>query len=67
MLICLLQLREAQDILEETSADTVATVRALVRKAGQVCCYGPGREGLVLKAFATRLHHLGIRVNGIEH
>ena len=44
------------------SPEVVAGLRGALRRAGQVCCYGPGREGLVLKAFATRLHQLGIKV-----
>jgi len=60
--ICLLQLRETRNILEEVSPEVVAGLRGALRRAGQVCCYGPGREGLVLKAFATRLHQLGIKV-----
>ncbi len=61
-MICLLQLRETRNILEEVSPEVVAGLRGALRRAGQVCCYGPGREGLVLKAFATRLHQLGIKV-----
>lgn len=58
----LLQLQETSSILDETNPEVVAGVRIALRRAGQVCCYGPGREGLVLKAFATRLHQLGIKV-----
>lgn len=58
----LLQLRETQSILHDISAAAVAALQSALRGAGQVCCYGPGREGLVLKAFATRLHQIGIKV-----
>ena len=58
----LVQLQEIRETLEETNAEVVADVQGALRKAGQVCCYGPGREGLVLKGFATRLHQLGIKV-----
>lgn len=57
------QLREARDILQETNAGVVAGVRSALRRARQVCCYGPGREGLVLKAFATRMHQMSISVS----
>ncbi len=48
--------------MEEMSPEVVVGLRGALRRAGQVCCYGPGREGLVLEAFATRLHQLGIKV-----
>lgn len=28
--------------------------------AGRICCYGVGREGLMMKALAMRLYHLGL-------
>ncbi|KAL0052458.1 hypothetical protein WJX82_002572 [Trebouxia sp. C0006] len=60
-----LALRETRNILEEVSPEVVAGLRGALRRAGQVCCYGPGREGLVLKAFATRLHQLGIKASTV--
>ncbi|DBA86198.1 hypothetical protein WJX77_005058 [Trebouxia sp. C0004] len=60
-----LALRETRNILEEMSPEVVAGLRGALRRAGQVCCYGPGREGLVLKAFATRLHQLGIKASAV--
>ena len=57
-----MQLRETRDILQQTNAEVVAGVRAALRRARQVCCYGSGREGLALKAFATRLHQMDISV-----
>ena len=62
----LLQLQETSSILDETNSEVVDGVRIALRRAGQVCCYGPGREGLVLKAFATRLHQLGIKVTNAQ-
>ena len=58
-----MQLRETRDILQQTNAEVVAGVRAALRRARQVCCYGSGREGLALKAFAIRLHQLDISVS----
>lgn len=57
------QLRETRDILQQTNAEVVAGVRSALRRARQVCCYGSGREGLALKAFATRLHQMDISVS----
>ena len=57
-----MQLRETRDILQQTNAEVVAGVRSALRRARQVCCYGSGREGLALKAFATRLHQMDIAV-----
>lgn len=37
-------------------------VEAVVR-ARRVMCYGCGREGLMMRALAMRLHHLGLRVS----
>ncbi|KAL3157784.1 hypothetical protein ABBQ32_012208 [Trebouxia sp. C0010 RCD-2024] len=53
-------LRQTRDILQQTNAEVVAGVRSALRRARQVCCFGSGREGLALKAFATRLHQMDI-------
>ena len=50
-------------ILNEINAEAVAGVKAAISRAQKVCCYGVGREGLVLKAFATRLHHMRVKVS----
>ncbi|OYX43074.1 MAG: Fe-S cluster assembly protein HesB [Rhodobacterales bacterium 32-67-9] len=34
----------------------------LIAEAGRIMLHGCGREGLMLRAFAMRLHHLGLRV-----
>lgn len=62
MCVCV-QLREVHTILDEINAEVVAGVKAAISQAQKVCCYGVGREGLVLKAFATSLHHMGINVS----
>lgn len=44
------------------SADVLAQIGPLSRElagAGRILCYGVGREGLMMKALAMRLHHLG--------
>ena len=61
--VCVVQLRETREILQQTNAEVVAGVRGALRRARQVCCYGSGREGLALKAFATRLHQMDISVS----
>lgn len=58
-----MQLRQTRDILQQTNAEVVAGVRSALRRARQVCCYGSGREGLALKAFAIRLHQMDISVS----
>jgi len=30
-----------------------------LKSAGRICCYGVGREGLMMRALAMRLYHLG--------
>jgi 6-phospho-3-hexuloisomerase len=42
-------------------AQMEAACQAIVRAQG-VMLYGCGREGVMLRAFAMRLHHLGLRV-----
>ena len=34
-----------------------------ILKAKRICLYGVGREGLMIKAFAMRLFHLGLDVH----
>ena len=58
-----MQLQEMHTILNEINAEAVAGVKAAISRAQKVCCYGVGREGLVLKAFATRLHHMRVKVS----
>lgn len=33
-----------------------------IKEARHICCYGVGREGLVMRALASNLHHLGLSV-----
>lgn len=53
------ELREVVEALDPAALDPV--VDAIVR-ARQVMCHGCGREGLMMRALAMRLHHLGLRV-----
>lgn len=45
----------APDVLAQ-----IPTLSAAIAKAGQLCLYGVGREGLMMKALAMRLYHLGL-------
>ena len=60
--MCALQLREVHTILDEINAEVVAGVKAAISRAQKVCCYGVGREQLVLKGFAIRLHQMRVNV-----
>ena len=43
------------------SPDDVAVAVATLAGARRVACYGVGREGLVMKGLAMRLHHCGLQ------
>ncbi|WP_227270372.1 SIS domain-containing protein [Roseobacter weihaiensis] len=43
------------DVLEQ-----IAPLSETLAKAGRILCYGVGREGLMMKALAMRLFHLGL-------
>lgn len=30
-----------------------------IKAANKTCCYGVGHEGLIMRSFATNLHHMG--------
>lgn len=57
---------ELEDIISEVNpGELEALVDALYdakRNGRKVCCYGVGREGLVIKGFAMRLFHMGVQV-----
>ena len=40
----------------------VKNLQEAINTAGKIVTFGVGREGLALKAFAMRLHHLGYKV-----
>jgi 6-phospho 3-hexuloisomerase len=48
-----------KDILDKVSNDDLKKVKELFLKSNRVFVYGAGRSGLVAKAFAIRLVHLG--------
>lgn len=50
---------ELSSILASVDANDVTAMARAIRDARTICCYGVGREGLVMKALASNLHHMG--------
>jgi len=50
-----------KDILSKVSEEDIKTIKKLFLKTKRVFLYGAGRSGLVAKAFAIRLVHLGFQ------
>ena len=53
--------RKVKDILEQVSQDEINEIKKLFFKTKHIFVYGAGRSGLVAKAFAIRLRHLGFQ------
>ncbi len=53
--------RKIRDILEKVSQEDIDNVRNLFFNSNRIFVYGAGRSGLVAKAFAIRLVHLGFQ------
>ncbi len=53
--------RKIKDILEKVSQENIDKVRDLFFNSNRIFVYGAGRSGLVAKAFAIRLVHLGFQ------
>ncbi|MFH1013526.1 MAG: 6-phospho-3-hexuloisomerase [Thermoplasmatota archaeon] len=53
--------RKIKDILQKVSQETIDDVKQLFFKTNHIFVYGAGRSGLVAKAFAIRLVHLGFQ------
>ena len=53
------ELRQVTDRIDPAGIDAAC---ALIASAGRIVIYGCGREGLMLRALAMRLHHLGLAV-----
>jgi len=51
--------RKINDILNSVSTDDIEKIKKLFFKSNRIFVYGAGRSGLVAKAFAIRLVHLG--------
>ena len=43
--------------------DDLALLLETLASAGRIALYGVGREGLAMKGFAMRLHHLGLQAS----
>jgi 6-phospho-3-hexuloisomerase len=54
------ELSRALDAIAEVAADELVTV---VLRARRIAVHGLGREGLMMRAFAMRLYHLGLNVH----
>ena len=53
--------RKIKDILDNVSQDDIDKIKKLFFKSNRIFVYGAGRSGLVAKAFAIRLVHLGFQ------
>ncbi len=57
-----MQVLDCKEAAQAVGDSDVDTMLAAVKDAKRIVTFGVGREGLVLKAFAMRLHHLGFKV-----
>jgi 6-phospho-3-hexuloisomerase len=55
-------LAELADVASRIGPVAIEVACATIARAGRVVLYGCGREGLQLRGFAMRLHHLGLHV-----
>ncbi len=53
--------KKIKTILESVSIESINKVKKLFFKSNRIFVYGAGRSGLVVKAFAIRLVHLGFQ------
>lgn len=53
--------RKVKDILSQISQDDISKVKKFFFSSNRIFVYGAGRSGLVAKAFAIRLVHLGFQ------
>lgn len=52
---------ELSSILAAVDSSEATSLARAIRDARLICCYGVGREGLVMKGLASNLHHLGFQ------
>ena len=52
--------RDVAKVLERVPAETVERMCEALERANRIACYGVGREGLMMRALAMRLYHLGL-------
>jgi len=53
--------KKIKDILTKVSQEDIDQIKGLFLKSNRIFVYGAGRSGLVAKAFAIRLVHLGFQ------
>lgn len=53
--------KKIKDILDNVSQDDIGKIKKLFFSSNRIFVYGAGRSGLVAKAFAIRLVHLGFQ------
>jgi 6-phospho-3-hexuloisomerase len=53
-------LQELAGVFDRIDEQAVDAAVAVIADAGRIALYGVGREGLQIKGFAMRLHHLGL-------
>ncbi|KAK9809893.1 hypothetical protein WJX72_001168 [[Myrmecia] bisecta] len=58
-------MEDLANVMSSVEVGSLDVMRGMLRTARRVCCYGVGREGLVMKAFAMRLYHLGIQASAV--
>jgi 6-phospho-3-hexuloisomerase len=56
-------LNEVRAVFTALTSEATETLVAEVQHARRIALYGVGREGLMMKAFAMRLFHLGLEAN----
>jgi 6-phospho-3-hexuloisomerase len=56
-------LKELESVLKEVPADLIDRLAAAVQAAEHIFVAGEGRSGLMARAFAARLVHLGLQVH----
>ena len=52
--------REVADVLARIPPETAERMCDELERAHRIACYGVGREGLMMRALAMRLYHLGL-------
>jgi 6-phospho-3-hexuloisomerase len=55
--------QDVATVFERVPAETIERMCDELEQANRIVCYGVGREGLMMRALAMRLFHLGLDVN----
>lgn len=58
-------LEELSSILSTVDKEDIILLATAIRNANKICCCGVGREGLVMRALASSLHHLGLEAYSV--